>query len=299
MKVAISLNEMTSKFEGKVNGKVVTQSGDRKRVVNVLSQRTGLTTKQINDLVSGGTAAVVESKLHVEKSEFSVEERFQFIQQFVGLIAKKSIHSLILTGDGGLGKTYTVIESLKKLGLREDTIGEIDGDFVVIKGYSTAKYMYRTLWENNGKVIVVDDADAIFKDPIGANLLKSALESSDKRVVTWGAEFSDKEELPNRFDFHGRIIFISNLPQCKFPQALLSRSMRVDLTLSTEEKVDRIEQVLNEQGRSTEVGDVIKFIKKYASRSTDLNVRSGLSVLKLRREFGSNFERIALYNFTA
>jgi hypothetical protein len=276
-----------------VNGKVVSRGANKDRVEATLVQKYGM---PVNVEASNNSPAAV----FAPEAEFGVDERFQFIEQFVRLIAKKSMNSLIITGDGGLGKTFTVISTLKKLGLKELGIGDYDGDFVIIKGYSTAKAMYRTLWENNGKIILFDDADSVHKDPIGANILKGALDSEEKRVITWGAEFSDKEELPNRFEFTGRVIFISNLPLKKFPQALLSRSMKVDLTLNTEEKLERIEHVFGEvRGDEDEKQEVLEFIRENASRITDLNIRSALNVLKLRTQIDQDWERIALYTVIA
>lgn len=293
MNAIIKFNEKNSKWEAFIDKRRVWSATRKPTLERWLS--VNYPTAQIQDVGSMGQATVV-----VPKEYFSVDERFGFIEQFVTLIARKVMHSLIITGDGGLGKTHTVMETLKKRGLREDTIGEVSGDFVVIKGYSTAKAMYRTLWENNDKIIIFDDADSVHKDPVGANILKGALESSPKRVITWGAEFSEREELPNRFQFTGQVIFISNLSLQKFPQALLSRSMKVDLTLSTEEKVSRIEHVLGEvDADADDKIAVLDFIKNHASKITDLNIRSSLNILMLRKQFGADFERIALYNATA
>jgi len=237
---------------------------------------------------------VVEPKI-----KFTVTERFTFISQFVNLIARKKLNSFILTGSGGLGKTYAVLEGLKKNNLKEDTITEM-GDFVFIRGYSTAKALYRTLWDNNGKVVIFDDADSVHRDPIGANILKAALGSEDKRVISWGAEFGKDEELPNRFAYNGRIVFISNLSQAQFPQALLSRSMKVDLTLNTAEKIERIQQVFVEiEGEVTEKAEVLSFVEDYAELASDLNIRSVLNVLKLKRDIGKDWKRLALYNFVS
>jgi hypothetical protein len=57
--------------------------------------------------------------------------------------------------------------------------------FTQIKGFSTAKNMFRTLYENNGSTIIFDDCDSILKDAIAINILKAALDSYDKRVITW------------------------------------------------------------------------------------------------------------------
>ena len=233
------------------------------------------------------------------KVKFTVAERFGFIDQFVSLVGKGRLNSFILTGSGGLGKTHAVLEGLKKKGLKEDTIDN-EGDFVFIRGFSTAKALYRTLWENNGKVIIFDDADSVHKDPIGANILKAALGSEDHRIISWGAEFPEAETLPNRFEFIGRIVFISNLSQNQFPQALLSRSMRVDLTLTTPEKIDRIREVFKSiKGEVEEKAEVLEFVNKYAEVASDLNIRSALNILKLKRDIGDGWEKLALYNFVS
>jgi len=270
-----------TKWVGSIEGKIIVRSANKDYVE-----------KKLKD-----NGVNLEHLFNTPKIEFSVTERFGFIAQFVGLIASKKLNSFILTGSGGLGKTYSVIEGLKSKGLTEETL-EDDGEFVVIRGYSTAKALYRTMWENNGKIIIFDDADSVHKDPIGANLLKAALGSEDRRIISWGAEFSDNEELPNRFEFFGRIVFISNLSHMDFPQALISRSMKVDLTLNTKEKVERIVDVFGSiKANATHKAEVLEFVRKYAEDASDLNIRSALNVLKLRKDVGANWERLALYNF--
>ncbi len=232
------------------------------------------------------------------KSEFSVTERFEFIKKFTKLVAKGVIPSLVVTGSGGLGKTHTILNTLNEIGLKEDTIGEIDGDFVFIKGYTTPRNLYTTLYHNNGKVIVFDDCDSSFKDPIGANIFKAALDSSARRIISWGAESKD-DEVPSRFEFIGKVIFISNLEMGKFPQAILSRSMLTDLTLNMEEKVERIEQIFKEEKNyeKDDKAEVLNFVKKNASKAKDLNIRSAFNILKIKVSLGEDWERAALYNF--
>lgn len=248
-----------------------------------------------NGITPGWTKAV-------PKSEFTVDERFHFIETFVSMIARKQMNSMVITGDGGLGKSHTVVETLKKLGKKEMGYGVDDYvehyDFVVIKGFSTAKALYRTLFEQNGKIIIFDDADSVHKDQIAANILKGALDSNDKRVISWGSESDDG--LPSRFEFTGRCVFISNLSLARFPQALISRSVKVDLTLNTEEKLDRIEYVMKSvKCDAATKNEVMMFLRKHANAITDLNVRSGLSVLKIAQTLGENWQRIALYTVSA
>ena len=220
-------------------------------------------------------------------NEFSINERFDFLTHFVKMVAKKKINSLVISGPGGLGKTHTVVETLKSNGLTEDTIGEIDGDFIMIKGFTTAKALYRLLWVNNGKVIVFDDCDSAHKDPIAANLLKGALDSSDRRIISWNAEFSESEEMPNRFEFFGRVVFISNVSMDKIPQALISRSMRVSLDMTSDEKLERIAAIIDQANFMPNLErDVkraaLKMLKSLKDKCTDLNIRTVMQLATLR-----------------
>jgi len=237
------------------------------------------------------TSKVLERK----PSMFSVSERFDFINKFVKMIGSKKTNSLIITGDAGIGKSYSVTQNLTQLGL-EETVLDNDGDFIVIKGFSTPRALYQTFWENNGKVIVLDDCDNIHRDPTASNLLKAALDSGIHRIMSWGAMRSEKEDdTPSRFEFTGRCIFISNMTIEQFPQALLSRSYCVDLTLTVSEKLDRIESVLKHYDGKT--NEVLSFLRKHGSQAKDLSIRSALSVLKLANS-DDDWERLALYTLT-
>jgi hypothetical protein len=291
--VKISFNAGLNKFEA-LDGKYCVSRCDTK---DLLLRK--LAKKGIKNFIDSEVVApkVAEAVSH---SEFSVNERFEFISKFVGMVDRKVVPSMIITGNGGIGKTFTVINTLTALGKTEigtGIDGDENGDYIIFKGYSTAKMLYRNLYENNGKLVIFDDCDSVLKDAIASNILKGALDSNEKRVISWGAEFKGDDDLPNRFEFTGQVIFISNLPQNKFPQPLLSRSLRVDLTLTTAEVVDRIEDILSDH--SDDVCEVINFIKKNSHKFSDLNIRSAMTVLKIRDAIGEGWEKLALYNATA
>ena len=284
----IIFNAKKNKFEGVVNGKVLVRAATEAKAKSLLKSKHG-----IDASIAGSVPA------SVKKSEFTVKERFDFIGQFTKLAAKGVIPGLVVTGSGGLGKTHTVLDTLSGMGLKEDTIGEVDGDYVFIKGYTTPRNLYTTLYHNNGKVIVFDDCDSSFKDPIGANIFKAALDSYERRIISWGAESKD-DEVPSRFEFNGKVIFISNMSIEKFPQAILSRSMLVDLTLNLEEKVERIESIFNTEKTfdKEDKVEVMTFIKKNMNKFKDLNIRSAMNTLKMKVAIGEGWERMALYSAT-
>lgn len=286
----IKWSEKYGKWEGFANGQLVTRCESRERVARKLKKVYG-----IEDTGDGNNQPEVQVKV----SEFSVEERFEFIENFTKLVAGGTIPSLVITGSGGLGKTRAVTDTLQKsLKLKEDT-GIQSGDFVFIKGYTTPRVLYTTLWEYRNKIVIFDDCDSAHKDPIAANILKAALDSGERRIVSWGSEGRD-ESIPTRFEFTGKVIFISNMTIDKFPQALISRSMLVDLTLNLEEKIDRIASIFKKE-RDYEKEDkeaVLAFIKENKMKFKDLNIRSAFNTLKMKIALGENWEKMALYSAT-
>jgi len=176
-------------------------------------------------------------------------DRFMFTEQLVSMVASGSTASCVITGEGGLGKTYSVLKALKASGMTdisEYAVGDIvppRKSFRVIKGFSTAKGLYKILFENRNSVIVFDDCDSILKDPDALNILKGALDSYDKRVITWNTSITD-DGLPRSFEFRGGVVFVSNIQADKISQAIRSRSMNVDLSMTTDQKIERMETIM-------------------------------------------------------
>ena len=168
---------------------------------------------------------------------FNINQRFNFLQDLTSMVVAGTTPSLIVTGEGGLGKTHTVTETIKELNLD-------DNDWVTFKGYSTARGLYNTLFDHNGKLIVFDDCDSVLEDKVALNILKSALDSYETRQITWMAKMTKSDEYPNQFNFTGRIIFISNKDRSKIDGAILSRCLTVDLSMTPQEKIERMSFIL-------------------------------------------------------
>lgn len=270
------------KYQATINGKVVKRT-KREHMDYVLRK--------------AGMASTAVEASQPAKCEFSPLERYEFIRKFVHLTARGIINSTVITGSGGIGKTTAVCKALAELGLKEDTPDQPTGDFIVIRGFSTPRALYDTLYQYKDRIVVLDDADGIFKDPTAANIIKAALDDKKTRVISWGTSREDGDT-PSRFNYDGQMIFVSNLSINQFPQAIVSRSQKVDLTLTVDEKVEVIESVFNQVEATDKVkSEVMDFVKRYAHEAKDLNIRSATQLLVLRNEFGADWERIAKYSF--
>ena len=186
--------------------------------------------------------------------DIDVNLRFDFLKTAIGMLVDSVYSSVIITGKGGLGKTHTVMEVFKERGLTNINAGkgqksvvtledegenlslEAFGDYLFVKGHITPKGLYRTLYENNGKIIIFDDCKV--NDEKSADILKSALDTYETRVISWRSEAIS--DLPPFFEFHGRIIMISNIEQAKLDQAVRTRAVCIDVSMTTDQMIDRM-----------------------------------------------------------
>ena len=187
MTARIVFDKASEKFVGYVNGKVVKRSKERKHVEEKVAALSG--TKVDFD---GAVKKAAE-----RDAKFGINTRFEFVEKLVNMVAAGVQPSAVITGEGGLGKTYTVTKTLESAGFKDisdladfqvGAVLSMRKCFTMVKGYSTAKGLYRTLFENNKSIIVFDDCDAVLKDPVALNLLKGALDSYGKRIISWNAD---------------------------------------------------------------------------------------------------------------
>jgi hypothetical protein len=244
----------------------------------------------------------------VQESRFSINERFGFVSDMVAMLASGAQASVVVTGPGGLGKSFTVTKSLVDCGLQDvslledfavGTVLKTAKTFRVIKGYSTPKGLYRTLYENKDGVIVFDDCDSVLKDAVSLNLLKGALDSYSRRIISWRADIKD-EDLPTSFEFKGRVIFISNLASSNIDQAIITRSMAVDLSMTNKQKIERMQHLLSSGEFMPEFDKTIKadamgLIERLQDSVKELSLRTLIQVTKIRQSAGKNWANLAEY----
>ena len=274
------------KFAANINGKVVKRA-NRRALERMLKS-------------TEPSVAPVESK-------FSINQRFGFVRDMVQMLAKGDQASVVVTGPGGLGKSHTVSAALADAGFTDlSVLDELsdgqavpDKSFRVVKGYSTPKGLFRVLFENRNSVVVFDDCDSVLKDPVSLNLLKAALDSYSRRIISWRADTRD-EDLPNVFEFKGRVVFISNLASSSMDQAIISRSLAVDLSMTAVQKVERMRFLLEQKDFMPEYEkqykvDAMDLIADLCDKVKELSLRTLIQVTKIRKSAGKNWKDLAEY----
>lgn len=239
-----------------------------------------------NEDLFAAPAAVTSAEVHVSTPRWNVNQKFDFLGKLVHLVISEINPSCVVLGDGGLGKTYTVKSQLTKAGLREGI------DFEFFSGTATSAGLYRLLYENNGKLIVFDDCDAVLKEPTAVNILKAALDSYDVRKVAWISSMR-ADGLPQSFEFTGRIIFISNLDMNRIPEPLVSRSISIDLTMNMDEKIERMASLLPTLENSVSMAakeEVLDLLKEHRSEIKNLNLRTLLKAIRIRKAYDTQVD---------
>lgn len=182
-----------------------------------------------------------------------------------------------------------------------DETNQLEGDYHLVKGFSTTKALFRTLYTYRDKLIVFDDCDNIFKDGDAANIIKAALDSGEKALVSWNVDRA-RGGLPKNFLFTGKIIFISNLRQDQIPQPILSRALRMDLTMNAKHKIERMKDIMPhlEVNASLKVRkEVLAFMNEHKDHATNLDIRTFLNLIALRTDYPKDWKMLGEYNLVS
>jgi hypothetical protein len=219
---------------------------------------------------------------------------------------------MIVSGPPGVGKSFGVEQEIEKSCLF-DTLAGKRLRAEVVKGSATPIGLYQTLYKFSDAncIIVFDDCDSILLDDVALNLLKGALDSGKKRVISWLSESSAlrREGIPERFEFKGSVIFITNLKFDKMKSqklrdhldALQSRCHYLDLTLDTmRDKILRIKQIATDgvlfadyEFDTETQADIISFMDTNQNRLREMSLRMALKIADLRKLSATNWKRLA------
>jgi len=241
-----------------------------------------------------------------------LRERFQILTDMTKAVKAGTVRAMIVSGPPGVGKSFGVEEVLQKDDLF-NTLAEKKPRYEVVKGAMSAIGLYAKLYEFSKakNVLVFDDCDSILMEDLSLNILKGALDSSKRRFISWNTDsrILRSEGIPDRFEFCGSAIFITNI---KFEHvrskklrdhldALESRCHYIDLQMDTNrEKILRIKQIvsdgmLDDRDGLTPIAkdEVVQFVIDNQDKLRELSLRMVLKIADLREGFPTNWEAMA------
>ncbi len=273
----------------------------KKRMQAIQPQMYDLETATVEQLHTTESDAAIAKKL---------KDRFEILEDLTNAAIEGDVKSVIVSGPAGLGKSYTVEQALEVWDPDEKK-------HTVIRGYVKGTGLFKTLWQYRrpGQVIVFDDSDSLFMDDTTLGMLKAVCDSTEKRRVSYLAEFNmidetDATVIPRSFVFDGTIIFISNLDfdavaakggkLAPHLSAMISRSHYIDLAMkSRRDYLIRIKQVLKlgllkARGLdSKQERKVMKFIETNQDSLREMSLRIAIKLGDLLKRNPRTFEKMA------
>ena len=257
-----------------------------------------------------------EAEVALESDESIIErlrERFEILEQMTQAVKQGDVRAMIVSGPPGVGKSFGVESVLEKADLF-NKLAEKKPKFEVVKGAMSSIGLYAKLYEfaDKGNVVVFDDCDSILMEDLSLNILKGALDSSARRWISWNTDsrILRSEGIPDRFEFKGAAIFITNI---KFEHvkskrlrdhldALESRCHYIDLQMDTSrEKILRIKQIVSDgmldrydfDEPELIKAELVEFIETNKDKLRELSLRMVLKLADLRKSFPRNWQAMA------
>ena len=238
-----------------------------------------------------------------------IRERFDILEEMTEGAVDGTVRAMIVVGPPGVGKSFGVEKVLDKSAMF-DKIGGTRPRYEIVKGAMSAIGLYCKLYNYSGagNVLVFDDCDSVLMDELSLNILKAALDSSKKRTICWNTDsrMLRQEGVPDKFEFKGSAIFITNI---KFENvrsaklkdhlgALESRCHYLDLTLdTTRDKMLRIKQIMMDgmldaydfaEGAKEELYEYVDANKE---KLRELSLRTVIKIADLKKMVGEGTDK--------
>ena len=201
-------------------------------------------------LVSFDGEGVDEAQKEIDTKRDDPKTAFRKMGVYIKSVIKGLQPGVILCGAPGIGKTYRVKQYLKAYGYNEGH------NLYTIKGTQSPRQLYIDMYnyKDNGKIIVIDDADALVgpKAPeVAINLLKAALDSTsddEGRLVAYKVtgDLVDEEgmQIPKRHYYNGQMIIITNYSIGQLNTALKGRVFTQTLDFTSEQILEIIRDLM-------------------------------------------------------
>ena len=235
-----------------------------------------------------------------------IKGTFEMMDRMTLAACNSVVTGLVISGPPGIGKSFGVIEVLERENQLFKTMRTLSTSsahtdmFEVVGGTASNLHLYMKLYlhRDKGQVLVLDDSDVILFDEECLGTLKTVLDTGKRRRISYLKESRtlEDEDIPKQFDFHGSVIFLTNLDFEKTKnskikthlEAIMSRCHYMDMAIDTNrDKILRIKQIvgdgmLNEyQFDEDTIVTIIQYIEDNQDFLRELSLRMVIKIARL------------------
>lgn len=266
------------------------------------------------DIGTGITSTPAVDKRTDKEILATIEERFEIFDNMVIGAGEDTVTSFVVTGAAGIGKSYTAEERLKQMKAKHGI------RYKIIKGAISAIGLFEQAYNfrNPKDVIVLDDADRIFDDEEGLNILKSLLDTSLERTVSWYTDnplFKQAGGPEREFRYQGSMIFLTNknfqtwvdAGQGRYVEhmlAIMSRSIYLDLKMHSRREVGiwvkhlvTKHQILQSKEigcSATQERQAVEWILGHRDDLREMSIRTAMKLGRIMKIYqGKDWEKVA------
>lgn len=186
-------------------------------------------------------AKAAETKALLE----GLENKLTLVRDRVAAVVLGFQTGFYLHGEGGLGKSYTVLQVLRGY----------DATYRLFNSRMTAKGLFKALEKAPSAVHVLEDMERLTRDRDAQGVLRSALHAQPghDRIVTWTTATGGEE----RFPFSGGVIMIANTPLADLPELrALATRIAVHKLEVTDAELEALMRKLAAEGHADHRGRV-------------------------------------------
>jgi len=214
----------------------------------------------------------------ISGADNDIIKHFKDIENMIKvLVNSNEKKGLIILGAKGLGKTYSTIYFLKKLGIK----------YEMVRGHISPIALFNVISRNNENVILFDDCLTLFKDDKKVGFILNALDEIG--IVDYRTyNMATGGETTNKFVFKGKMIFIFN--EFNEKNIILKALRDRCFTLSLNIKRKEILEMLYTLAKKDNLIFLVDWLKE---RKIELSLRDYLTLKAIYKVVGENWQSLA------